>query len=207
MNYEQGGIYHIYNQGNNRETVFFNIENYLFFLKKIKSHIQPHGSILAWCLMPNHFHLMVEIERVEITIQIDDNNPIANQTYQKRTLNDSIGILLHSYTRAVNNQEKRTGSIFRKKTKSICLNKINGIASNWFTLYGATFMNMLVHEDQYPKACFDYIHNNPVKAHLERKPEDWEFSSYPDWIGARPGKLINKARAMELGFGQFRASL
>ncbi len=59
MNFEKGYIYHIYNQGNNRQKIFFNRENYLFFLKKIKTYILPYSDIFAWCLMPNHFHLMV----------------------------------------------------------------------------------------------------------------------------------------------------
>ncbi|MDK2978647.1 MAG: REP-associated tyrosine transposase [Bacteroidales bacterium] len=50
MKFEKGYIYHIYNQGNNREKIFFNRENYWFFLKKVKIHIIPYSYILAWCL-------------------------------------------------------------------------------------------------------------------------------------------------------------
>jgi len=49
MNFEPGNLYHIYNQGNNRQKIFFSRENYLFFLNKIKKHILPHADILAWC--------------------------------------------------------------------------------------------------------------------------------------------------------------
>ena len=66
MNFESGNLYHIYNQGNNRQQLFFSRENYLFFLKKIKKHILPHADILAWCLMPNHFHLMIYVKDVII---------------------------------------------------------------------------------------------------------------------------------------------
>ena len=64
MYFESGGIYHIYNQGNNRQVIFYNRKNYLFFLRKIRTHILPFADILAWCLMPNHFHLMVEVKSV-----------------------------------------------------------------------------------------------------------------------------------------------
>jgi hypothetical protein len=37
MQFEESFIYHIYNQGNNRQKIFFNKENYIFFLKKNKS--------------------------------------------------------------------------------------------------------------------------------------------------------------------------
>jgi len=58
---KEGNIYHVFNQGNNRENIFFSRENYLYFLSKINIYIKPHADILAWCLMPNHFHLMLYI--------------------------------------------------------------------------------------------------------------------------------------------------
>lgn len=47
MHFERGFIYHIYNQGNNKQKVFYCRENYLFFLKKIKSQLLPFGDILS----------------------------------------------------------------------------------------------------------------------------------------------------------------
>jgi len=68
MQFEEGYIYHIYNQGNNRQKIFFNRENYLYFLRKINTYILPYGDILAWCLMPNHFHLMVLVNNIEVDV-------------------------------------------------------------------------------------------------------------------------------------------
>ncbi len=65
MDIQENKLYHIYNQGNNRQRIFFTTENYLFFLKKIKLHVLPYADILAWCLMPNHFHLMVYVHRFD----------------------------------------------------------------------------------------------------------------------------------------------
>ena len=50
MNFEQGYLYHIYNQGNNHHKIFIKRENYLFFIKKIKISVMPYADILAWCL-------------------------------------------------------------------------------------------------------------------------------------------------------------
>jgi putative transposase len=203
MNFETDGIYHIYNQGNNRQIIFYRRENYLFFLRKINSHIQPYGSILAWCLMPNHFHLMIEMEETTSRGATFSRTPTDNADDADGkliSLNHSIGILLASYTRAINIQEKTTGSLFRQKTKAICLNEIKGISSNWFTLYGATFMNVQIPEFQYPQVCFNYIHANPVRAGLVKMPEDWEYSSYIDLRGLRNGNLVNRKRVDELGF-------
>jgi putative transposase len=62
MDFETGHIFHLFNQGNNRQKIFFNTGNYLSFLKKINVCILPNADILAWCLMPNHFHLMVYVK-------------------------------------------------------------------------------------------------------------------------------------------------
>ena len=61
MYFEPDQLYHIFNQGNNKQQIFFTRDNYLYFLSKIKKHLSNNCSILAWCLMPNHFHLMVKI--------------------------------------------------------------------------------------------------------------------------------------------------
>jgi putative transposase len=115
-----------------------------------------------------------------------------------RTLNDSIGIMLRSYTRAVNIQENRTGNLFREETKAISLNELKGVSSNWYTSFGIAFMNVQIPELQYPQSCFNYIHANPVKAGLVKKPEDWEFSSYADLKSLRDGNLVSRKRVIEL---------
>lgn len=201
MNFEMGNLYHIYNQGNNRQKIFFSRENYLFFLNKIKNHILPYGDIVAWCLMPNHFHLMLYVHDLEI--EVDSNEGVGSSEgvtpsdalTKTRTLNESIGILLRSYTRAINKQENSTGSVFRKETKAECLTNANGIIPSFY----GSHINVRIPEKEYPQACFNYIHQNPVKANLVKLPEEWEFSSYPDYYGVRDGKLINRARAVEFG--------
>lgn len=203
MNFETGNLYHIYNQGNNRQKIFFSRENYLFFLNKIKAHILPHADIVAWCLMPNHFHLMLYVHDLEIEVDSSEGvgssegvTPSDALTKTKtRTLNESIGILLRSYTRAINKQENSTGSVFRKETKAECLTNANGITPSFY----GSHINVRIPEKEYPQACFNYIHQNPVKANLVKLPEEWEFSSYPDYSGMRDGKLINRARAVEFG--------
>ena len=107
--------------------------------------------------------------------------------------------MLRSYTRAVNKQENRSGSLFREETKAICLDEIRGVAPNWLKSAGITYFNIRLPERVYPQVCFNYIHQNPVNAGLVNKPEEWEFSSYSDVIRFRAGKLINHARITEFG--------
>ncbi len=219
MNFNIGGIYHIYNQGNNRQPIFFTSENYEFFLRKVRTHVLPYADILAWCLMPNHFHLMVEVKEVllpmpslthGVTSPLKQlSHPVSNPSQPQRpeshpvskhiTINTSIGIMLRSYTRAINLQEHRTGSLFREETKAICLNDYPRRSGLWYQSQGITYLHTSIPEWQYPQVCFNYIHNNPVKAGLVADARDWEFSSLSEIINERTDALVNINRIHSLG--------
>jgi len=204
MEFEVGHLYHIYNQGNNRRKVFFVRDNYLFFLNKMKHHLLPYADILAWCLMPNHFHIMAHVNRVNLSVPIIDgvntdgvtpSHPVSKE----RTLNESIGIMLRSYTRAINKRYNRSGALFREETKAICLTKNDKLSAAWFTSLGVTNLNVDSPESQYPNQCFRYILSNPLRAGLVKSAIDWEFSSYADLVGQRDGQLISRERIKEFG--------
>lgn len=199
MYFELGEVYHIYNQGNNRQRIFFNKGNYIFFLRKIKENVLPFADILAWCLMPNHFHLIVYVKQVEINVEVGstDRVTLSHPVRNVRTFNDSIAIMLRSYTRAINKQENRSGALFRQSTQAECITKPYGITPSFYDLQSGTIINTHDPEKEYPQICFNYIHQNPVKAKLVQHAEEWEFSSYRDYIGIREGKLINKNKAKE----------
>ncbi|MBN2776767.1 MAG: hypothetical protein JXR36_03950 [Bacteroidales bacterium] len=207
MQLEKNYIYHIYNQGNNRRKIFYIRDNYLFFIEKIRTYVIPYSDILAWCLMPNHFHLMVYVREVELpatpsqgftsseTLTGLTGTSSETLTGRSRTFNDSIGIMLRSYTRAINKQENFTGSLFRKETKAECVNCPKGVAPAYFTKDGIAKINFQNLQKQYPQICFNYIHQNPVKAGLVNYAPEWEFSSAPEYEGLRNWELVNKAVA------------
>jgi putative transposase len=57
-------FYHIYNRGNNRQSVFLGDENYSFFLRRLDHYFTPvHAEIAAYCLMPNYFHLLIRLSK------------------------------------------------------------------------------------------------------------------------------------------------
>lgn len=218
MQLEKNYIYHIYNQGNNRRKIFYISDNYLFFIEKIRTYVSPYADIFAWCLMPNHFHLMVYVREIELPAtpsqgftrsagqpsqgftrsetltMLTSREPL---TGRSRTFNDSIGIMLRSYTRAINKQENFTGSLFRKETKAECVNCTKGVVPAYFTRDGITKINVENRQNQYPQICFNYIHQNPVKAGLVTNPLEWEFSSAPEYAGLRNWELVNKNVAAE----------
>jgi putative transposase len=199
MNFEKDRIYHVYNQGNNRKKIFLTRSNYQLFHDKIDRFICPYADILAWCLMPNHFHLMFLVKEVELFYEekskkLLSRSDITNRNrYKKRALNESIGILLRSYTRIINAENEFTGSLFRKRSKANVINAFKGLQPNFWKSKIAIF-NMLP-ENQYPQICFNYIHHNPVKAGLVSKDIDWEFSSAQDYANLRSNGIVKKELA------------
>lgn len=195
MNLQPNYLYHIYNQGNNRRKIFFSRENYLYFIRKVQTHVLPYAEVLAWCLMPNHFHLMVEVGG-----GVSSQGLTKSQTLTTNpNLNQSIGVMLRSYTRAINKQEDFSGSLFRKETKAECINCPEGVAPNFFVHGGITQLNIKSPNHQYPQVCFDYIHQNPVKANLVAHTIDWEFSSAASYYSNKGDVLVNKKLAIEYG--------
>ena len=195
MQFEKGHIYHIYNQGNNGQKIFFSRENYLFFLQKMRIYILPYADILSWCLMPNHFHFMVLVNYEDLPLDSEgfaQSEALADINSRRRTFNSSIGIMLRSYTNAINKQQQRTGALFRKKTKAECVTCSDGITPSFYNTTAGTQINIIDSEKQYPEMCFHYIHQNPVKAGLAKNAGDWEFSSARDYMNVRNGKLVNK---------------
>ena len=154
-----GEYYHVYNRGNNRQDVFFERENYLFFLRRVRKYLvgdtqtsevsetsEVWTTIIAYCLMPNHFHLLVCPHDDELS---------------RRMQRFSI-----SYTKAMNKRYDRVGSLFQGQ-----------------------FQAVLVDRNEYLLHLSRYLHLNPVEAGLAKRPVDWEFSSYRDYIGLRQGTL------------------
>lgn len=195
MDLIKDNIYHIYNQGNNRQEIFYNRENYGFFLQKMNDYLLPYCDIMAWCLMPNHFHWMVYVRETEIDrVTSTSRGATLSRTPTSSNLNQAIGILLSSYTRAINIQQNRSGSLFRQQTKAECITKPQEVSPSYYKLGFGILIYIPDPEKEYPQICFDYIHNNPVKAGLVKCPEDWEFSSFRDLNGIRNGKLVCRQR-------------
>ncbi len=65
--------YHIFNHANGFENIFTEDENYRFFLDKYQQYILPIAETYAYCLLPNHFHLVVRIRRKEVIEEVYRN--------------------------------------------------------------------------------------------------------------------------------------
>ena len=90
-----GLYYHIYNRGNNRLSIFFQPQNYLYFLRNVKRYLAPLANVMAYCLMPTHYHLLLRVKNSEVS------------------LSRSMMRLSVSYTKAINKRFQRVGSLFQ----------------------------------------------------------------------------------------------
>lgn len=169
MHFENDQLYHIYNQGNNKQQIFFSHENYIFFLRHYRRTVSPFADTIAYCLMPNHFHFLIHTNN-------DSIQKLKVGSLTLTQLSDGIRKCLSSYAAAINKQQHASGSLFRQKTKADTVAKSSA---------------------DYARNIFHYIHQNPLRAKLVTDLSNWEYSSYKDYIGLRKGTLINKELAAE----------
>jgi putative transposase len=100
---EKDCYYHIYNRGINGINIFEKEDNKIYFLKQVSKYLSDKISIFAYCLMNNHFHLVIRL-----------NN-------EEKEVTQAFSNLFNSYAKAFNKQTNRTGSLFEKHFKRIKL--------------------------------------------------------------------------------------
>jgi putative transposase len=186
MHFEEEHIYHLYNKGNNGQRIFYNPDNYFFFLDKVRKEWLIYTDILSYCLMPNHFHFIIAPKPLACDYLV-----LQDRLSHLQQLSKIIGKTLSSYATAINNQNFTTGALFQKKTKAKCLTDISFVASN-----GLRQQDCL-------SRCFDYVHNNPIEACLVDDLNDWPYSSWFEYYRNIDGGFCNKELLMErIGISQ-----
>lgn len=175
--FEPNTIYHVFNHGNAEDLIFREDTNYGFFLKRFQNYISPIADTYAYCLMPNHFHLMVRIKNREELVEFFNNkNPqgIGNpEGLKKNNLSNLIshqfGTLLNSYTKSYNKYYSRRGSLFINTTKRK-------------PITNRVYFTQLI--------C--YIHQNPIKHEFVDEITNWPYSSYHSLLSDKPTTLKRK---------------
>ncbi len=162
---EFGKFYHIYNRGINSENLFKENRNHEYFLMLYKKHIDPIAETYAWCLLKNHFHLLVRIKSYEEILQSQKEKNI------KKTIvpHQSFGNLFNTYTKAINKSYNRHGALFERP-----------------------FKRKLIDNITYLCAVIKYIHNNPINHGFCTHPIEYPWSSYLSCISEKPTKLKRK---------------
>jgi putative transposase len=148
-----GCFYHVYNRGNNRENLFLEERNFLYFLQLYSHYIAPIAETFAYCLMPNHFHFLIRIRSLidEGIMLWDKVSSISKPISPSRCFSN----LFNAYTKTINEGYDRTGSLFQKP-----------------------FHRNLVDSDAYFTNLVFYIHFNPQKHGFVDDFREWRWSSY-----------------------------
>lgn len=99
--FQEDTYHHLYNRGANKQTIFFDKRDYGFFISKmLQNKLKYEIEILAYCLMPNHFHIFI------------------HQTQPDKLGSKFIGSIINSYTKTINKKYDRSGVLFESRTKS-----------------------------------------------------------------------------------------
>ncbi len=106
MKYEplvEDSYFHIYNCGNNKENIFLEDKNYTYFLSLLKKYIVPTSNIMAYCLLKNHFHLLVK----------------TRENIEEKKISQSFSNFFNSYSKSINKSYGRSGSLFKDRFSRI----------------------------------------------------------------------------------------
>lgn len=96
----RNGIYHIMHRGANRQETFLDGQDCTNFQKYLQDIEMGYGiQVMAYCLMPNHYHLLIRTP--------------------EKNLSKSMQYLNSVYTRRFNKRHGRDGALFRGRFKSI----------------------------------------------------------------------------------------
>ena len=98
---ESDKYYHIFNQANGMIDIFQESRNYPFFIDKMEKHLTPVCEIIAFCLMKNHFHLVIKTK----------------QEIEELKISRAFANLFIGYAKAYNKVYNRSGSLFKKPFK------------------------------------------------------------------------------------------
>lgn len=171
ITFDPGAYYHLYNRGVNRKTIFFETRNYLYFLFNIERYLLPVADLVAYCLMPNHYHLLIFIKQTsEVTSEVSPTSEVTSEV-SKAMMKISV-----SYTKTINTNYGRVGPLFQ-----------------------GAFQAKQVESDLYLSHLIGYIHLNPVASELVESPEEWNFSSFHDYISLDPREIKHMNSIEHLG--------
>jgi putative transposase len=166
-------FYHVYNRANGGDNLFINEENYNFFLKRYANYINDIADTYAYCLMPNHFHLLLRMHEEQKLIDYfksKDKIVTADPNRNIETfISKQFSNFFNSYTKSFNNTFERKGSLFNPN-----------------------FKKKEIVSDKYLANVIHYIHSNPVHHGFVKNIEDWPHSSYHAYLLDKPTALKRK---------------
>jgi len=167
-------VYHIYTHANGNENLFRCEENYRYFLAKYAERMYSIVDTYAYCLMPNHLHLMVQIRSEDDVLTCLQSKKPTLQGFEtlggfSKAVSMQFSHFFNGYTQAFNKMYSRKGSLFIPN-----------------------FKRKPITDDTYFTQLIAYIHNNPVHHGFCNDLLDWPYSSLHAYLVDKPTKLNKK---------------
>ena len=163
--------YHLFSRAVGNEKLFLSVENYLFFLKKLKQHTASVCQFHCYALLPNHFHLLAKMNDEKSIIKHFEEIKKVTYLPLHHNLSDFImerfSNFLNSYTKAFNKINNRKGSLFIDYMKR---SKVNEPGD--FTAY------------------IWYIHKNAIHHQITNTIGQWQYDSYTSILSDAPTSLL-----------------
>lgn len=101
-----GAFYHIYSRGDQKQPIFFSDEDRCYFLHCLRMAFEKFGAVIhAYCLMPNHFHFLIE-------------TPLGD-------LSRIMHFVMTKYTVYINKKHKRQGHLFQGRYGSVLIESVS----------------------------------------------------------------------------------
>lgn len=189
--------YHIYNRANGFEKIFLKDEHYNFFLKRYRYYIEPFVNTYTYCLMSNHFHLLIQIKTpTEIRDSLyawrernglTDLSPLSLINYKSSDLTilkklAELELMLENGNKEIDEYiekwiSKQFANLFSSYTQAF--NKQTGRMGSLFI---KNFKRKPINDEKYLKNLIRYIHLNPVEAGICNSPSQWKYSSYNEIV-------------------------
>jgi putative transposase len=164
--FEEDRFYHIYNRSIDKKAMFCNDGNYEYFLKKYDAYLSPVLDTYAYCLLGNHFHLLVRIKSLEDLTTFQTLSYLSTPKSTHDIISHQFRKFFQCYAMAFNKQQNRTGTLFQ-----------------------TPFKRALVDTDNYFTKLIYYIHANPQTHHLIDDFKEWRWSSYQRMLMEKQTKL------------------
>jgi len=99
-NFYPGCYYHVFNHAIASEDLFKDVDNYEYFLKQFNHHLAHYVDLIGFCLLPNHFHLLIQVKWL-VKDEIETHNRVLQ----------SFSNFQNGYSKAINKRHERKGRL------------------------------------------------------------------------------------------------
>jgi putative transposase len=198
--YVAEGVYHVYNRGVEKRDIFLDAHDYAVFLYYLKTYLLPPDlapddrtprglrirlqklelhrriQLLAFCLMPNHFHLML-------------------RQHDERAMSELMRRISNGYVEYFNRKYQRVGALFQGSYRAVLMSDEaqTVILSRYIHRNPVELLSSLELKNlaDYPFSSYSYylgqrsalwLDPRPVLANFSERPDDKSSIAYREFV-------------------------